>query len=513
MSAGLPLHRWSPPHAMTHADLVCDLGERFMLRGRKVEMDANQRAVLEDVCAEESPGIPTCFSVAMVGPRQTIGKTTTLGLAAVSDLVLFDAELHLWTAHRASAATAAFRLMRAMIKSDPDTKALFRWPPKEGKGQEELETLDGRRITFSSRQTGTGRSETAAKITVDEALFAGANDIGAILPTLVTVPDAQVRYASSGGLATSEFLRDLRDIGRAGGDPRRAWHEFGAPRKACAQKGCDHRDLDDPGCALNDRALWMLASPTDRATEQDIADQRKELPPDEFMREFLTWWEEPLVARRLLNPVRWVLARVPHDAPASRISGTVALAVEVSPDGRTSAIGLVGRRADGRLQGELIAYGPGTAWVPDFLAGVVERRKPCVTMLDEGGPAAMLLTSVKDAGVETTSVTLREFARASAEMKADLEDVPDGEDPATFPATFVHTGGKVLDEAAASVGKRQLRDVWVFDRESEKSDPIPVPALALARYGLLTYGNLDVPLVLPTSTTTATRDDVLSMKW
>jgi hypothetical protein len=486
VTIGPPLYRWSPPHRATYADLVCELGERFTLRGRKVVMDANQRAVLEDIYAEDSPGIPTCFSVAMVGPRQTIGKTTTLGLAAIADLVLFDVDLHIWTAHLAKAATSAFRLMRAMIASDPDTRAMFKWPPLSGKGQEVLETVDGRRIPFYARTTGGGRSETAEKLTVDESLFATANDVGATLPTMAVMPTAQVRYASSGGLAMSEFLRGLRDIGRAGGDARRAWHEFGAPERECVRMSCDHLDLSDPGCVLNDRGLWLQANPTDRISLERLEDFRKELPPREFAREFLTWWEAPADSDHPIDAEAWKSAGIdPLSPSAAVVLDPLALSVECSEDLGMSTVGVAGRRPDGMAQVELAKRAAGTGWPVEYVVGRVKARKPVAVVIDPSGPAGFLAERLRRAGVEVTEATGRQVAQACVDVVATVNEgkVTDPDTGEVRESGLVHTRDTVLTTAALNA---ESKSSGAFERTNEKADVSALYAVALALHGLNT---------------------------
>jgi hypothetical protein len=133
------------------------------------------------------------------------------------------------------------------------------------------------------------------RITLDEALYLEAKHVGAVYPTMLTRPGAQVRIASSAGLLESEQLRRIRDRGRAGKDKRLAYVEYGAKRRPCLRADCLHQPGSD-GCALDDRELWWAANCAlwqGRINETSLEDQRNSMPPQEFMREFLSWWEDP----------------------------------------------------------------------------------------------------------------------------------------------------------------------------------------------------------------------------
>jgi hypothetical protein len=223
-----PLFRHRPRHKWTNGDLAARVAEDLGL-----PPDDEQRWIYDTIYAESAPDRPASFEVGVISPRQNI-KTSSLGVAALADLFVFGVERHLWTAHHGDTLKGTFNDFRSWIKSNPeyDEQVTF----YEGHQDMSIVHKDtGNTIDFQSRTGKAGRGLTGVKrITLDEALYLEPKHVGAVYPTMLTRPGAQVRIASSAGLVDSEQLRRLRDRGRAGKDARMAWVEYGAERsRAC----------------------------------------------------------------------------------------------------------------------------------------------------------------------------------------------------------------------------------------------------------------------------------------
>ncbi len=198
--------------------------------------------------------------------------------------------------------------------------------------------------------------------------------MGALLPTLVTRRDAQVRFASSAGLATSVVLRDLRDRGRARTDTSLSYVEYGAERRPCASSTCSHA-YGQEGCALDDRSLWWQANcalwaDSPRISEEGLSHNRRGLPPGEFAREFLSWWEDPdSLEQAAIDPTVWASLAAPDAARGT----SPTFGVSTAPDRSWCAVAVATRRSDGLRQVEVADYRPGTAWVPQRVAELRSR--------------------------------------------------------------------------------------------------------------------------------------------
>lgn len=486
-----PLHRWVPDYPETFGDLAANVGEQLGM-----SMDDEQKDILNAIFAEDEPGVPTCFEVGVVAPRQNL-KTSTLEIAALTDVFVLGEELHVWTAHLFPTARKTFEHMVGLIAANDDFKRRCVWPPPSSHGEEAIELLTGPTIEFKARSKGGGRGfSDVAKVTLDEALFLSDSELGALLPTMATNPAAQVRYGSSAGFTTSEALRAIRDRGRKGRDPRLAYFEHGAPRVKCEQKDCDHNRINPPpGCALDREELWRRANPAlgRRITISFLRSMRRSLPPAEFSREFLSWWDEPVeVADRAIAPNVW---KAQQD-PSSRPLDPVALGIEVSPQRHVSLVA-AGWRPDGRWHGEVITTGRGTGWLIDVLLRVIDKVDPAVLVIDSAGRAGSLIPDIEAAGLEVTVTSAAQRARADRGLVDDLEQDRGRIAP-----------GSPLDNAVEAATWRDMPGGGqAFDRRHVTSDISSLVGLSLARFGLLTAEPPAKPGAPPEAIPTAERSD------
>jgi hypothetical protein len=361
-----PLFRSAPPSTHTFGDLAAKVGKSLRL-----DPDAEQRWILDQIYAEKAPGVPSAFEVCIVGPRQNI-KSSTLEIAALTDLFVIGVPLTVWTAHQFKTSRKSFEDMRRRIIRNPEFSSRCKF--RDSHGEEAIILHSGETIEFHARSGGSGRGFTCDRLVLDEALYLRPGDMGALLPTMITVPDSQVRYGSSAGFSFSGALRALRDRGRRGDDTSLAYVEYGAPRKDCAERDCRHVYGTVQGCALDDRRLWWAANCamwSGRITEEGMENQRKALESDsaEFMREFLSWWEEPADESTAFDLDVWGKQA---DPSAERGSSFV-FAIATAPDRSWSAIAMAWERPDGRVQVSLADYRPGTSWAAERLAELHER--------------------------------------------------------------------------------------------------------------------------------------------
>ena len=338
-----PLHRHRPASKWTNGDLAARVGADLGL-----PPDDEQRWILDSIYAEVADDRPAAFEVAVIAPRQNI-KTSTLGIAALADLFVFGAEKHVWSSHLLDTSKGTFRDFRQWIESNHEYADQVDYM----EGHQDLSIIhreSGRRVEFRSRTGKGGRGLTSVKrITLDEALYLEPKHVGAVYPTMLTRPGAQVRIASSAGMEHSEQLRRIRDRGRTGKDPRLAYVEYGAKVKACADRNCQHTaDPPVPGCAMDDRDLWWQANCAlwcGRITEESLNDLRLSMPPAEWAREFFSWWEDPVSLGGALSLAKWMdLAD-----PAAQRGAKVSFGADVAED-RTAWIAVAWERPDGRRQ-------------------------------------------------------------------------------------------------------------------------------------------------------------------
>lgn len=394
-----PLHRHRPAHKWSNGDLAAKLGADIGL-----PPDEEQRWLLETIYAEVAAERPASFEVVVVAPRQNI-KTSTFGMAALADLLVFGVERHLWTAHHGDTLKGTFTDFRAWLGSNRDYDERVTY----FEGHQDMsivETETGNRIDFQSRTGKAGRGLTGVKrITLDEALFLEPKHVGAVYPTMLTRSGAQVRISSSAGLLTSGQLRGLRDRGRTGRDHRLAYVEYGAERRRCVERDCRHA-IGSPGCVVDDRDLWWAANCAlwaGRIDEDAVADQRRALPPDEFTREFLSWWQDPVSVGGALNFDAWAgLAD-----PGAKRGVSVVFGADVAED-RTGSVAVAWRRPDGAVHVMLTDDGVLSPVRTAARLVDVSQRWDGRVML--GGPAVELQAELEQAGVECDLVSSQQFA-------------------------------------------------------------------------------------------------------
>jgi hypothetical protein len=422
----------------TFGDLAASVGEDLGM-----PPDTEQRGILSAIFAEDVPGVPAFFSVAVIAPRQNL-KTSTLEIAALTDLFVFRVPLHVWTAHLEATAQKTFEHMVGLIASNEAYREQCVWPPRKANGQMRIELLTGERIEFRARSTGAGRGFTGNKVTLDEALFLDSGIMGALLPTMVTQRDAQVRYGSSAGLARSDVLRSVRDRGRGGKDRRLAYFEWCAPKRDCRSPDCTHaRGVD--GCVADDVELLAAANPAfgRRITFESLQDQRGELPPEEFIREFLGWWDEPEVLSTLFPAGAWNDRRVdaPDDAPD-------AFAVDMTWDREWASIGVaVGGYVD------VVEHRRGMSWVVE-VCQQLQAAHDVPVVIDPKGPAAPLIEPLREADVRVEELPAETRQRACG---AFFDAVISG--------GLSHSGHPALDAAVAGAVASGGSGGWVWDRK------------------------------------------------
>lgn len=454
-----PAHLWVPDHVSSAAAEVIDLAASVGMI-----LDAEQRLVLEAILAEGSDGKWAAFEAAVIAARQNL-KTYLLEALVLGDLYLFNANLVIWTAHLFPTTMEAFRHLRQVIESHDHLRRRLK-RISEANGEESFELISGQRLLFRARSKSGGRGLTGDRVILDEAFALGASEMGSLLPTLSARPNPQVVYASSAGKATSQVLREVRDRGRAGGDPSLVYVEWCAPVVDCGDDRCDHRP-GSPGCALDDREAWRAANPAigRRITVEHVAKERRALPPEEFARERLGWWEEPVGAAAGLPLNLWEAARTswpPGDL--------LAIAVDVTPDLAYASVA----RATGvpaGIQLELVGHKRGTSWVATAVDGLRgESGVPVV--VDLSGPASVVNDDLANLGIETLNPAVKDVAQACSALLDGL-----------IRPTVWHRDHADLDAAVRGASRRPIGDAWAWSRKNSLVDISPLVAATHALWG------------------------------
>lgn len=450
--------------------------------------DPEQEMLLDAIFALDGYGRSVAFEVAVVVARQNM-KTALFQMAALGWLFITDQRLIVWSAHEFGTTQEAFRDLDVLITGCDAlrrrVKAIHR-----GNGDEAIELVDDRRLKFKARTKGGGRGLSGDKVILDEGFALKPEHMGALLPTLSARPDPQVLYGSSPGLPESAVLRAIRDRGRAGQDGRLAYLEWCAPPPAQACRDgdmCTHA-LDAVGCGCDDPKLWAMANPAlgRRISAEHVAAERRAMPPAEFGRERMGWWDDPLGGESPIASEQWEHAADPD----SQVTDPVAFGLDVAPDASASSVAVAGRRRDGLEHGELAKHDPGTGWVVGWLKERARRHGPCVLVLDPGGPAGALIPELAEAGFVTDPgpdqwrlhlMGAREYAQACGALVASIRN-----------GKFRHIDQTPLNTAVDAARTRPLADAWAWSRKGG-GDITPLVAVTLARHGHAVHGVVKPP--------------------
>lgn len=450
--------------------------------------DPEQEIALDALFAFDRNGSSVAFETAVICCRQNM-KTGLFKQAALGWLFLTEQRLVVWSAHEFRTAQEAFRDMDELVSGcdllRKRVKNVYR-----GNGDESIELLSGARLIFKTRTKGGGRGLSGDKVVLDEAFALQPMHMGALLPTLSARPDPQVVYGSSAGLATSETLRGVRDRGRAQKDPRLAYFEWCAP-ESCVLTPCDHA-LDTPGCALDDEANWRQANPAmgRRISVDYIAAERRALPPAEFARERLGWWDKPGSESPAISPALWASL---EDVAAEAVSVS-AFAVATDPDRTWSAIGIAGpfcdcvvpleRCSGDRVHVESVAHDRGTGWVVARCVALNASHGPAKFVVDggAGNPAATLIPEMEAAGLDVVVANARDVARSYGLFMDGLAE-----------RTVIHGPQPELAEAVKAARTRPCGDGGsAFGRKASGSDITPLEVVSLAHWAAVTAPKVNV---------------------
>ena len=449
-----PRISYVPPAAWSLGDDAVELA-----RAAGMQLDPWQQLVLRGAMGELAPDRWAAFEVGLIVPRQN-GKTALIEARELHALFLEPGtRLILHSCHEFKSSSEAFLRIKTLIdNTDELRKKVAR--VRTSHGEEGVELIDGSRLRFVARSTGSGRGFSGDLIILDEAYNLPAAAMAALLPTLSARPNPQVIYASSAGMPSSDQLRLIRDRGRGGDPGRLSYFEWSA----------------EEGSLLDDRAAWAKANPAlgIRISDEFIETERRALPDAEFARERLGIWPDDGSAA-VIDAQVWDSLTDPHSRPGD----CVVFAVDITPDRKSAAIASCGMRPDDRFHIKVVDHraGDGTGWLVDRVVDLHTRYRPPAIVIDPAGPAGSYIAELQERGIEPVLVTAREMAQACGAFHDDAVN-----------DRLRHTGQDALSAALRAATTRNLGDAWAWDRRDSGGNISPLVAVTLAAYGFRKYG-------------------------
>jgi hypothetical protein len=348
------------------------------------------------------------------------------------------------------------------------------WPHVLGirtaNGEQEIEFRNGSKIMFGAREQGFGRGFDEVDIEVfDEAqiltekaledMVAATNqsrhEAGALLFFMGTPP----RPSDPG-----EEFASRRTKALSGKAPNMMYVEMSA----------------DPDADCDDREQWAKANHSYplRTPLESMERMRENLTDDDsFRREALGIWGAA-DSQAVIDRATWDLRGDPQSKPVD----SFALAVGVSPDRSSAAVGFAGRRSDGLWHVELDEHRKGTAWVAPYVAERCDRNKIRAVVVNGSSPAATVVEDLVKLKVKTTVMTAPEVAQAFGVFFDGVVGVRD-ETTGLVASTVRHIEQPQLTAALAAAGKRDLSGASAWSQKHSSSDISPLEACTFALWG------------------------------
>lgn len=438
----------------------------------------------------------SAFEVCSIVPRQN-GKSELLIVRMLGGLFVLEEELQIYSAHLFDTALEIFLRLRTVIENTPDLYAEVKRRGrrvvgiKNSHGEEGIELTGGPRVRFKARTGGGGRGFSGDTLYVDEAMILRERFLGATLPILSARPNPQIWLAGSppdeddpahDGVVLAKRRRRALD----GDDPSLAYFEHSA-------KVGDDPTKDDPAkvpkAILDDPREWARANPAlgagGRISVKFVSDERRAMGARQFATERLgigKWPEIQDDTEGKIPLADWAAcleAAVTVDPADIK---PVCFAYDINPERTQSAIGVGGRRADGKWVVAVLKHAPGTDWVvPELL--YLAKHRPKAIIWDKKSQANSLADDLTAARVRNLKpIDTRELVDACGRLyDAATTDTGDGD------RALVQIGQEMLDEAIKGADSRDLGDAWAWQRRTSTVDITPVVVITLALWGAQTH--------------------------
>lgn len=474
-----PRFSWVPARASSAGVEAVELAAMAGLN-----LDAWEGLVLDGALGERADGRWAAFEVGLVVSRQN-GKGAILEARELAGLFLLDERFIVHSAHQFDTSLEAFRRLLDRIESrDEFTRRVKRVSRSHGEEGIELHGPAGRRrtggqrIRFRTRTGGGGLGFTCDCLIVDEAMIVTEAAHGALLPTLSARPNPQVYYTGS---AVDQDVHEhgvvfarIRERGIRGQDPSLAYYEWSA--------GVELEQAMTPKVAT-DPAVWAQANPAlgIRISAEHIGNEQASMAPRTFAVMRLgagDWPRTDGVAGDGIGLETWLGLEDPVSAPVD----PVCFALDVTPNRSHAAIAVAGQRGDELAHVEVVEHRAGTGWAAGRAAELVKAHHATGLVIDLAGPAASLVTELRNAGLEVrdkdhpagklVAVTSKEHAQACGMLYDACEQ-----------NALRHLGTAELAAAIRGATRRPLGDAWAWSRKQSGVDISPLVAVTLALWG------------------------------
>lgn len=407
-------------------------------------------------------------------PRQ-VGKTFTVGNLIIGLCLVFPGLRVVWTSHHGRTTTNTFRSMQGMVRRKKIWPHLDHTGPgspiRTANGEQEIKFANGSIIMFGAREQGFGRGMDAIDIEVfDEAQILGLKALEDMVPAT-----NQARNPHGGLVFFMGTPPRPTDDGEAFTVKRERALNGKAPGQMFVELSADpNADPRNPKIYPTFNPSFPLRTPLEAMERmlENIPDE------DAIRREMMGIWPER--GGGVIGPELWSTTLLDPD---SKPVDPIAFAVYVNWDRSIAAIGVAAYRADGLVHVGIIPASseaeslPGTDWIPDRIAELAAKWKPCAVMVDGKSSAANLIQPITDLEVDVTEM---KFADVAIACNNFYDHVVEGK--------VRHTGASALARSVVAGKRKDYGDSWIWDRKDRTGDITQLVAVTLALHGLLLHG-------------------------
>lgn len=351
------------------------------------------------------------------------------------------------------------------LRRSPATRGRYR--PIKSNGSEAIMWANGSAIYCIANTDDAGHGLTlSGEAVVDEAFsHRDLTVTGALSPTMVTCPDAQLWIISTPGDGTDGLLMHYEEVGDASlydPDTTVAWFKWG-------------RDEDeDP----TDEAVWWRRIPA-LGTPEQVARGERTITVETLRSELATLgvveFDRAYLCRRrteshasIIDPAMWARQLAPDAMP----SAPMVLAAEIAHDRSAASVAVIGPTGTGQLVA-IVDRRPGTSWLAGTLRDLQRTHRTAAIAADRRAPIGSMIDRLAlDVGPIMQPDTV-EFSQSAGDL---VDALAAGE--------LVHVGQSDLDTAVAQARTRPLGDLWAWDRRRTMTeagaDVSPLCAVTMA---------------------------------
>lgn len=514
-----PFRQYIPP-ALVKSDTLRARQAIALMRYAKKPLDKWQQQSVAIMCGVDSESLWACPDYFEWVARQN-GKGAILEARALGGLFCYGEPFIGWSAHEYRTAMEARLRMMTLIRNmgaqdlrNPDLiyvqlpgwDNVARIKFDNSHGEEQITRLDtGQRLKFFARSKGAGRGFSAPVWLLDEVFALTDEQLDAIGPTQLTFENAQTIFTSTPPLTgdTGGPMYNLRMRADAG-DPELGGRDWGVRKENGEPLWLDEIDGipgpdGTPPLNVDDYELWRRTNPGGspgatgkaRITERARRKDRRTRGRLGYAREALCIWPRPVAAAgAAIDPDKWA-ARADVE---SRPVGPIVLAIDVSPDGRSAAVAVAGRRADGRFHVKVMDWRAGTAWLAERLSDLRTQARTGdhpirAIMINANGPAGAVFDALTAEtvtlddgwvipGFALTRVDGGEWSRACAAFLADV-----------MGDRMRHCAQDGLDDAVNCATRKFVGDgAWYWSRKDSSGDICSLAAVTAALHGFRIHG-------------------------